>query len=67
MTGILEQAQKLYALEDCAFTPVSGHEGGRNRIVIVSRNGEELDWEDMEDAAECLIQGIPYAGIGQQD
>ena len=41
MTGILEQAQKLYALEDCAFTPVSGHEGGRNQIVIVSRNGEK--------------------------
>ena len=41
MTGILEQAQKLYALENCAFTPVSGHEGGRNRIVIVSRNGEK--------------------------
>ena len=41
MTGILEQTQKLYALEDCTFTPVSGHEGGRNRIVTVSRNGEK--------------------------
>jgi len=38
---IIEQAQKLYPLEDCIFTPVSGHEGGRNRIVIVSRNGEK--------------------------
>ena len=41
MTGILEQAKHLYALEDCAFTPVSGHEGGRNRIVTVSWNGEK--------------------------
>ncbi|MBR5344335.1 MAG: phosphotransferase [Clostridia bacterium] len=29
------------------------------------REGEELDFEDIEDAAECLIQGIPYAGIGE--
>ena len=41
MTGILEQIQKLYALESCTFAPVSGHEGGRNRIVTVSRNGEK--------------------------
>ena len=39
MKQILEQAQKRYSLEDCTFTPVSGHEGGRNCIVIVSRNG----------------------------
>ena len=30
-----------------------------------TREGEELDWEDIEGAAECLIHGIPYAGIGQ--
>ena len=41
MTGILEQAKKLYSLEDCTFTPVPDHEGGRNRIVIVSRNGDK--------------------------
>ena len=41
MNGILEQAKRLYALEDCTFAPVSGHEGGRNRIVTVSRNGEK--------------------------
>ena len=41
MTGILEQIQKRYALEGCAFAPISGHEGGRNRIVTVSRNGEK--------------------------
>ena len=38
---ILEQAKNLYALEDCTFMPVSGHDGGRNRIVTVSRNGEK--------------------------
>ena len=42
MTKIIEQAKKLYSLEDCNFTPVSGHEGGRNQIVIVSRDGEKL-------------------------
>ncbi|MCR5768183.1 MAG: phosphotransferase, partial [Lachnospiraceae bacterium] len=31
----------LYSLEGCTFTPVPGHEGGRNRIVIVSRDGEK--------------------------
>ena len=41
MTGLLEQIQKRYALEGCAFAPISGHEGGRNLIVIVSRNGEK--------------------------
>ena len=29
------------------------------------RKGEELDYEDIEDAAECLIQKIPYAGVGE--
>ena len=42
MNKILEQAIKLYSLKDCNFTPVSGHEGGRNLIVIVSRDGEKL-------------------------
>ena len=41
MNKILEQAKKLYSLEDCNFTLVSGHEGGRNLIVIVSRDGEK--------------------------
>ncbi|MBE6022590.1 MAG: aminoglycoside phosphotransferase [Cellulosilyticum sp.] len=27
------------------------------------REGEELDYEDIEDAAECIIHGIPYAGF----
>ena len=29
-----------------------------------AREGEELDPEDIEDAAECLIKHIPYAGFG---
>ena len=41
MNRILEKAKQLYALEDCTFAPISGHEGGRNRIVIISRNGEK--------------------------
>ena len=27
------------------------------------RAGEEVDYEDIEDAAECLINNIPYAGF----
>ena len=42
MKKIIEQAKKLYSLEDCNFTSVSGHGGGRNQIVIVSRDGEKL-------------------------
>ncbi len=42
MKQIIEQAKKIYSLEDCTFTPVSGHEGGRNQIVIVSRGGEKI-------------------------
>ena len=41
MSKIIEQAKKTYSLEDCTFTTVSGHEGGRNQIVIVSRDGEK--------------------------
>ncbi len=55
MTGILEKAKQLYALGDCAFTPVSGHEGGRNRILIVSQNGEKqyvLRISDLGDRSE---------------
>ena len=41
MKRIPEQLKQLYELEGCTFTPVTGHEGGRNLIVIVSRNGEK--------------------------
>ena len=39
MKQIIEQAKQLYALDNSTFTPVSGHEGGRNQIIIVSMNG----------------------------
>ncbi len=29
-----------------------------------AREGEEVDYEDIENAAECLINKIPYAGFG---
>ena len=41
MNQIFEQIKHLFALEDCTFTPVSDHEGGRNRIFIVSRDGNK--------------------------
>ena len=53
---IIEQAQKLYPLEGCILTPVSGHEGGRNRIFIVSRNGIKqyvLRISDIGDRSEA--------------
>jgi len=31
------------------------------------REGEELDYEDIEDAAECLINDISYAGFGERE
>ena len=39
MKQIFEQAINLYSLEGDILTPVSGHEGGRNRIFTVSRDG----------------------------
>ncbi len=55
MKRIIEQAICLYDLEGCTFAPVSGHEGGRNRIVTVSRNGENkyvLRISDLDDRSE---------------
>ena len=52
---MLEHIKHLFALEDCIFTPVSGHEGGRNRIFIVSRAGNKqyvLRSSDIEDRTE---------------
>ncbi len=28
--------------------------------------GEEIDYEDIEDAAQCLINQIPYAGVSEE-
>jgi len=55
LTGILEQTQKLFALEGCTFTQISSHEGGRNQNIIVSRNGENkyvLRVSDLDDRSE---------------
>ena len=41
MKRILEHAKHLYSLDECNFTPVSGHEGGRNKIFICSKGGEK--------------------------
>lgn len=30
-----------------------------------ARAGEEIDYEDIEDAAHCLIDRIPYAGVAE--
>ncbi len=35
-----------------------------DELECCAREGETPDWEDIEDAAECLINDIPYAGIG---
>ena len=31
-----------------------------------AREGEEVDYEDIENAAECLIKKIAYAGFGEE-
>ena len=31
-----------------------------------AREGEEVDYEDIENAAECLIEKIAYAGFGNE-
>jgi Ser/Thr protein kinase RdoA (MazF antagonist) len=36
-----------------------------DEFECAAREGEELDYEDIEDAAESLIHEIPYAGLGE--
>ena len=36
-----------------------------DEFECAAREGEELDFEDIEDAAESLIHEIPYAGLGE--
>ena len=36
-----------------------------DEFEVCAREGEGVDEEDIEDAARCLIQHIPYAGIGE--
>ena len=37
-----------------------------DEFECAAREGEELDYEDIKDAAECLINDIPYAGFGEE-
>ena len=39
-TLVFEKARGLYPLEGYDFIPVSGHEGGRNRICVCRKDGE---------------------------
>ncbi len=36
-----------------------------DEFECAAREGQELDYEDIEDAAESLIHEIPYAGFGE--
>lgn len=38
-----------------------------DEFECAAREEQELDYEDIEDAAECLINGIPYAGFRKED
>ena len=38
-----------------------------DEFECAAREGEELDYEDIEDVAECLINGIPYAGFRKEE
>ena len=55
MNRIIEQVKQCFDIEDCTFIPVCGHEGGRNSIMIVSRNGDKqyiLRVSDLRDRTE---------------
>ena len=55
LTDILEQVKKCYSLENSTFTPISGHEGGRNCILIVSQDGKKqyvIRVSTLEDRSE---------------
>ena len=36
-----------------------------DEFEVCAREGEDVDEEDIEDAARCLMNQIPYAGIGE--
>ena len=53
--GIIEQVRELYALGGCEFCAAPGHEGGRNRVFIVRKDGEKrfaLRISSLEDRTE---------------
>ena len=43
---------------------MSVYSSGRQNSSIRLIDGELPEDEDIQDASECLIKGIPYAGIG---
>ena len=52
---MMDEFKALYSLEDCTCTPVEGHEGGRNRVYVCSRNGRKeyvLRVSDLGDRTE---------------
>ncbi len=56
MKQILEKAKHLFALKGCTLTRISRHEGGRNQIYIVSREGIKqyvLRISDIGDRSEA--------------
>lgn len=78
MSNSLKPILRLFDAEAYTVSQVPEHEGGRNQILVIENaegvkrilristhedRTEELDYEDIEDAAECLIQNIPYAGL----
>ena len=68
MNGIPEQARILYALKDYTFKPAAGHEGGRNHIFIVRRNGENkyvLRISDLGDRSEGAKLGEYFYNTGK--
>ena len=60
---MIKKIRALYNLtEDCALLPVAEHEGGASVTdVLPSVNGKWV--ETIADAAQCLIQDIPFAGF----
>lgn len=37
-----------------------------DEFECAAHEGEEVEYEDIEDPAECLINDIPYAGYGEE-
>ena len=66
--------ERVPATEKTAFCrELQGKDGaaahGRSEVDEFEcsvREGEELDSEDIENAAYCLINKVPYAGFGEK-
>ena len=55
MNGI-QAGKELWQLDGFDFRPVSGHEGGRNRIWICTEKGEEKYIMSLKIKEEICIQ-----------